>query len=258
MKHPRITPITQIQTTLDRLSELNAFEIRVICVICGLPFSRSRGRMRKAQLSFVLYLVAFHSAWTMWVLLGYPRLQLLGEHTLLYMLINVAVRALVWVVPVFLYLCYVKGVAPGSYLKLRKYWARGLLAAVAFSILNLLFFVAQHGLPHFRAQGITWNSVFSTTLLIGFMEEIPYRGFIFQQLNEWVSFWKAAVLSSLLFVSIHLPGWISLHLFRIHLPIFIFVFGLLMVGLLRLSKSLWAPIVAHSLNDFFSVVLFRI
>ena len=216
------------------------------------------GRMRKAQLSFALYLVAFHAAWTVWVLLGYPRLQLLGEHTILYMLINVVVRALVWVLPVFLYLCYVKGVAPGSYLKLRKHWARGLLAAVAFSILNLLFFAAQHGLPHFRAQGITWNSVFSTTLLIGFMEEIPYRGFIFQQLNEWVSFSKAAVLSSLLFVTIHLPGWISLHLFKIHSAIFIFVFGLLMVGLLRLSKSLWAPIVAHSLNDFFSVVLFRI
>jgi len=125
--------------------------------------------MRKAQLSFVLYLVAFHAAWTVWVLLGYPRLQLLGEHTIRYMLINVVVRALVWVLPVFVYLSYVKGVAPTSYLKLREHCVRGLLVAVAFSILNFLFFAAQHGQPHFRAQGITWNSIFSTTLLIAFM-----------------------------------------------------------------------------------------
>ena len=93
---------------------------------------------------------------------------------------------------------------------------------------------------------------------IGFIEEVPYRGFIFQQLNEWFSFSEAAVISSLLFVTIHLPGWLSLHLFRTQRVIFIFVFGMLMVSLLRYSKSLWAPIVSHSLNDFFSVVLFRI
>jgi len=174
------------------------------------------------------------------------------------MLINVVVRALVWVLPVFIYLRYVNGVSPTKYLKLREHWRGGLLAALVFSIFNFLFFVAQHGLPQFHTGGITWNSVLSTTFLIGFIEEVPYRGFIFQQLNEWFSFSEAAVISSLLFVTIHLPGWLSLHLFRTQSVIFIFVFGMLMVALLRYSKSLWAPIVSHSLNDFFSVVLFRI
>jgi len=220
--------------------------------------TRNEPLSKKGQGSFLLYLVCFHVTWTAWVLLGYPRLRLLGEETLLYMLINVVVRALVWVLPVFIYLRYVNGVSPTRYLKLREHWRGGLLAALVFSIFNFLFFVAQHGLPQFHTGDITWNSVLSTTFLIGFVEEVPYRGFIFQQLNEWFSFSEAAVISSLLFVTIHLPGWLSLHLFRTQSVIFIFVFGMLMVALLRYSKSLWAPIVSHSLNDFFSVVLFRI
>ena len=173
------------------------------------------------------------------------------------MLINVLVRAVIWVLPVFIYLRYVNGVSPTRFLKLREYWRNGLLAAVVFSIFNFLFFMVQRGLPHFRAGDITWNSLVSTALLIGFIEEVPYRGLIFQQLNEYFSFSQAALISSILFVAIHLPGWLSLHIFNTRVMIFVFVFGLLMVALLRYTKSLWAPIVSHSLNDFFSAVLFR-
>lgn len=57
--------------------------------------------MRKSTL-FLLYLIVFHAAWTIWLLVGYPRLRTLGEDTLLYALINLAIRALVWVLPVFI------------------------------------------------------------------------------------------------------------------------------------------------------------
>ncbi|HEX6650820.1 MAG TPA: CPBP family intramembrane glutamic endopeptidase [Pyrinomonadaceae bacterium] len=98
----------------------------------------------------------------------------------------------------------------------------------------------------------------STSLLIGFVEEVPYRGFVFQKLCDWMSRKSAIAISSLLFVIIHLPGWLSLHLFTIRLGIFVFVFGVLMAILLLWSKSLWAPVVSHSLNDFFSAVVFHI
>ena len=98
----------------------------------------------------------------------------------------------------------------------------------------------------------------STSLLIGFVEEIPYRGFIFQKLSEWFSLPFAVIISSLLFFAIHLPGWLLLHLFNVRLVIFIFVFGILMAVLLRYSRSLWAPIISHSLNDFFTAVVLRL
>jgi uncharacterized protein len=208
--------------------------------------------------SFLLYLVLFNSAWTAWVLLGYPHLRTFGEQTLTYALINISVRLVIWILPVFAYLRYVDRVKPIAYLKLRQHWLRGTVVALIFSALNLLLMSIQHGLPHLRSAGINWNSILSTSLLIGFVEETPYRGFIFQKLHERFSATVATFLSATLFLAIHLPGWISLHLFKTATAVFVFVFGIVMVVLLRYTKSLWAPIISHSLNDFFSVVLFRV
>src|SRR4030095_3920047 len=218
---------------------------------------KSRKNAHRRQISFVLYLIIFHGTWTTWVLLGYPQLRYLGEQTLLYALINLTVRGLIWVLPVFVYLRYVERVGTWNYLKLRKRWLGGLLVGLGFSALNCLLYFAQHGPPHFGDIRFTWNSILSTFLLIGFVEEIPYRGFIFQKLNEWCSFPAAALISSLLFVAIHLPGWVSLHIYRTPTALFVFVFGVLMVILFRYTNSWWAPIVSHSLNDFLSAVLFH-
>jgi len=166
-------------------------------------------------------------------------------------------RLLIWVVPVFLYLRYVDQVNPLEYLKLKQHWRRGLLIALGFSILNFLLSLTRFGWPHPPAGVITWNSILGTSFLIGVVEEIPYRGFIFQKLAAWFSLSTATLLSSLLFLLIHLPGWISLHLLRTATVIFVFVFGVVMIILFRWAKSLWAPIVSHSLNDFMSVVLFH-
>ena len=203
-------------------------------------------------------MVLFNAAWTAWVLLGYPHLRALGEQTLTYALINVGVRLVIWILPVFAYLRYVDRVNPIAYLKLRQHWRRGVWVALAFSALNLFLMIVQHGVPHLRSAAVNWNSILSTSLLIGFVEEIPYRGFVYQKLHERFSAIVAAVVTSILFVAIHLPGWISLHLFKTATAIFVFIFGIVMVVLLRYAKSLWAPIISHSLNDFFSVVLFRV
>jgi membrane protease YdiL (CAAX protease family) len=93
--------------------------------------------------------------------------------------------------------------------------------------------------------------------IIGFVEEIPFRGFIFQKFRERLSFWVANLISSLLFSAIHLPGWISLHLLSPETIVFVFFFGMLMVVIFRYSGSLWSTIVSHSLNDFLSAVVFR-
>jgi len=216
-----------------------------------------RQHSNRSPLAFIVFLIVFYAAWATWVLVCYQRVRTLGESTLSYALINLAVRGLVWVVPVFVYLRYVEGVRPLRYLKLEEHWRRGLLFALAFSALNFLAGLAQHGLPHLRGGAVTWNSILSASLLIGFVEEVPFRGLIFQKLNEWFSFTYASVISALLFLVIHLPGWFSLHLFKIQNAVFVFVFGVLMAILLRYAKSLWAPIVSHSLNDLFAGVLFR-
>jgi membrane protease YdiL (CAAX protease family) len=209
-------------------------------------------------LPFVVYLITFHTFW-MWgfVFWIYPWMKSLGETTLRYALVNVSIRLLVWVLPVFLYLRYIDRLDPIDYLKLKENWTRGLTIGIVLSLINFFGSMIRFGAPHPITQSLTWNSVISTSFLIGFIEEVPYRGFILQKLNERWGFWIATLLSSLLFLSIHLPGWISLHLLKAERVISVFLFGVVMAIIFRYGKSLWGPIIAHGLNDFITFVIFR-
>lgn len=192
------------------------------------------------------------------VLAIYPWMRSLGERTLGYALVNVSIRLAVWVLPVFLYLIYVDGVNPVEYLKLKQNWKRGVILGLVLSAINLFGSMIRFGIPHPSAQSLTWNSVVSTSILIGFIEEIPYRGFMLQKFSERYGFWIATLVSSILFLGIHLPGWISLHLLKVSSVVFVFVFGLVMAIVFRYGKSLWAPIITHSTNDFMAFVIFRL
>ena len=160
--------------------------------------------------------------------------------------------------PVFIYLRRIDGEDPFEYLKLKGDWRRGLLVGLLLTAVNFLASLARFGVPHPDPRYVTWNSIISTSLLIGVVEEIPYRGFILQKFQEQLGFWPACLISSLLFAGIHLPGWILLGTFQASVAASVFTFGLLMAIVFRYSKSLWSVIVAHSLNDFLSFVVFHV
>jgi len=188
----------------------------------------------------------------------YPWMKSLGDRTLLYALVNLSLRLLVWVLPVLLYLRHIDHQDPIEYLKLKQNWRRGVVIGLALSLINFLGSMARFGAPHPSVQSLTWNSVIVTSFLIGLIEEIPYRGFILQKFEERYGFWVAFLLSSLLFLSIHIPGWLSLHLLKAESAISVFIFGAVMAIVFRYGKSLWVPIIAHSLNDFIAFIVFRV
>ena len=194
----------------------------------------------------------------MWPYYGYPRLLALGDGTLTYAIANLMIRFLVWVAPVWIYLRRLDHVDPIEYLKLRGHLGRGLLVALVLTVVNFLGTVARLGPPHPSLQSVTWNSMLGTSVLIGFIEEVPYRGFMLQKLTEDFGFWPAALGTSLLFVAVHIPGWIALHMLTVDRAVSIFVFGAVMALAFRYARSLWAPILAHSTNDFMSFVLFHV
>lgn len=207
---------------------------------------------------FVVYVAAFHLLWVAWPFLVYPRLTALGERTLRYALLNLALRLLIWVAPVVAYLRWVDRVNPLHYLRLRGRVGRGLAVAAALTLVNVAGMLLRFGPPHASLDRVTWNSVLGTSFLVGFIEEVPYRGFMLQKLGERVGFWRANLATSLLFLSIHLPGWIALGLLHAAPAIFVLVFSLIMGVAFRYAGSLWAPIVAHSANDCLSFVVFRL
>ena len=214
-------------------------------------------RSAALPLLFYAYVAAFHLLWIFWPYVLYPRLTAaLDNRSLSYAVVQLAIRVLFWVAPVWFYLRYVDGVEPLEYLKLKHNVRRGLAAALALTIVNVLGTLLRFGVPHPSLLRVTWNSILGTSLLVGVIEEIPYRGFMLQKLAERMPFWRANVITSALFLAIHLPGWMALHTFRTGSAITIFVFGLIMAVAFKFAGSLWAPIVTHSASDCLSFVVF--
>ena len=213
---------------------------------------------RSAFVPFLAYVVVFHLAWIAWPYFVYPRLVSIGVDTLAYAALNISLRLIFWVAPVFCYLRFVDRVDPFRYLKLTRYAGRGVMAAFLLTALNLLGTIARVGWPHVSLERVTWNSVLGTSILVGVIEEIPYRGFMLQKFSERVDFWVANLITSLLFLCIHLPGWIALHMLRADTAITVFLLGIVLAVAVRYTQSLWAAILTHSANDFLSFVVFRL
>jgi len=189
------------------------------------------------------------------VLWLYPLVAGLGEGSFAEAAAVIGVRLLIWLAPVLLMLTQNDRVAPLRALGLVEHWPRGVLVGAALAILLFTASWMRFGWP--TAPYLTWNSLLGASIGVGFFEEIPFRGYILQKLATRMNFWLANALASLLFVGIHLPGWLSLHLFSWPLAANIFVFSFIMGILFRITRSLLSCIIAHDGNDFVSFVLFH-
>jgi len=216
--------------------------------------------MKRPLAPFIGYLAVFYLTWTfVWVYGVYPWAnRTLGSATLGYALVSIVFRLLIWIVPVWAYLRYIDRVDVWEYLQLKRHWRRGVVIGLILTVFNFLGTMARVGYPDWSHANITWNSIVGSSALVGVFEEIPFRGFILQKLQERCGFVTSAVLSSLLFVGAHIPGWFMLGTLTAASVVYIFAFGVIMAIILRYSRSLWAPIVAHSLNDGLSNVIFHI
>jgi CAAX protease family protein len=213
-------------------------------------------RNRTSFAPFLVYVAAFHLLWIAWPVFLYPRLVTVGSETLTYALINLSFRFLYWIAPVLLYLRYVDGVDPFEYLRMTPPVRRGLILALVLTAINVIGTFARFGMPHLSLQRVTWNSVLGTSFLIGLFEEIPYRGFMLRKFSERMNVWLANLVTSLLFLSIHLPGWIALHIFNPGAAVSVFLLGVVFAWAVSYSGSLWSAIITHSANDCLTFVIF--
>jgi len=220
------------------------------------PSAAAIDRDRASFAPFLAYVAAFHVLWIAWPLFLYPRLMAVGNTTLAYAAINLTFRFLYWIAPVLLYLRYVDGVDPFEYLKMTRNVRRGVIVALVLTAINVIGTFARFGPPHLSMQRVTWNSVLGTSFLIGLFEEIPYRGFMLRKFSERMNFWSANLITSLLFLSIHLPGWIALHTFNAGAAVSVFLLGVVFAWAVKYSDSLWSSILAHSANDCLSFLIY--
>jgi len=147
-----------------------------------------------------------------------------------------------------------------------KYVAYSLIAYPVYLALFVgMLFVIQH-LTHIninQSQNIGFNSVHGTyQLILTFIslvilppiaEEILFRGYLFEGLKKTMPVVAAAILTSLLFASAHLPEggssgplWIG--------AIDTFTLSLVLTFLKQKTKNLWSGIFLHALKNAIAFV----
>jgi len=96
---------------------------------------------------------------------------------------------------------------------------------------------------------------FVLNVIIGFSEELLFRGLVFRYLFKF-GVYKAILFSSILFGIVHLAGGVTgvNNIIGALLQIFnAFLFGLAAASLVAVTKSLWPVIIWHFIMNFLSV-----
>lgn len=206
--------------------------------------------MISEKIKLSLYLTVFFLLWSIY---GYFISPKISEDLFF---VNITIKFLVWVVPVYCYLKFVDKVDVLEYLRLKtnvlKNVLIGFLVVLPFAIIPTFasLILKNHGI-NFNLSLSDW---FSGVLMAGFAEEILFRGFIFQKLQLFFNLPQSILINSILFLVIHFPNWFSRGLFTWFYAGFILVFGLITCVLFKFSKSLWTTMTFHWLNNFCSLL----
>ena len=172
---------------------------------------------------------------------------------------NEALRAVIFVGPVLLYLRYAEGAPVLTFLKMNApqknaVWLLPLLGAALVCWALALDRVIGDGRIGGAAAAVVLFTVFSPATLV---EEIHFRGFLLNKLRQTAGFWRANLASSCLFGLIHVPGWIALGRFAKPFVAVDFVglvvFGMLFGWAMRKTGSLWSAYALHALHNLLVV-----
>jgi membrane protease YdiL (CAAX protease family) len=179
--------------------------------------------------------------------------HLFSETTFAYL--NALAKVLVWIVPAWSYVKYFLNTNPMDYFNMKNNIKKGLFWGFILSLLFGLWrfiisvYLVKQGKVHFL---LPLDSYIDGFLLVGITEEMVFRGLILTEINKRISFWKANVVTALLFLFIHYPIWIY-HgtFFHFGSHVFIFLLGLIFGYIYKKTGSLWSVVILHSFYDFF-------
>ncbi len=215
-----------------------------------------------AKSVFVCSVIIF-VLWTAYVLTLYPFVSS-RQNMAWRIFLNEFFRFSIFVAPVCLWLIFADRLNPFRYLKLTENVWRGLALGLIVGGFFALIVIARAAL--FLPDGLAFKPVLleawlTVVTLSVLFEEIAFRGFILQKLGEEIPFWKANILTAILFVGVHFPGWIlvgesALIPDRIISMLEIYLLGATAGYLLKRSQSLWAGVIIHATNNLISSTLF--
>ena len=173
----------------------------------------------------------------------------------------IAMKAIVWVAPALLAIRVLERESLVSFLDL-SHARRGLLWGSLIGLaLVAVTFVGKTLPAGTQAHVPSFSLVLLNAVVVApLVEEITLRGFFLKRLElNGRRFWSANLLTTLLFVVMHLPGWlfkgrfpsvVSLTQAMVPLTILSLLFG----WTKKRAQSLYGSMVVHSLNNLYSGV----
>lgn len=201
--------------------------------------------------------LAVIGSWTIWCLLMVTWPQIFGLSP-----VRAIARVSIVLIPAVVFYWTGNREKPiYDYFAFRENWLRGVLLGGGIALLYfgadwLSSFEARQSAFHFPAGFSIWlNFILGSP----FAEEVFFRGMIFQELRTILGSTWAILMSACAFALLHLPQWLILdNLFGVELlSLFgtIFIYGILFAILVNLTRSLWAALLPHWINNF---ILFAI
>jgi hypothetical protein len=207
----------------------------------------------KSDRAFVLFVVLFFVVWSLRATVFYFIDQGISSDVWLGVYSQL-MKVILWAVPVCLYIRYIDKASIREALKLgnpKGKWRSIFAWLAAFTAVMLFSASVQKGvLPHAPTNG--WLVLLLANIVSPVCEEIMFRGFILNKLMDRTSFWKANLITSFLFVAIHIPFW--LYARGLTGEVAFDLGGVMVVSLIlgyffKKFDSLTPPILAHVINN---------
>jgi hypothetical protein len=219
---------------------------------------------RKAALHLSLFLVAFFVLWTLRATLFYAVDESIISPTSRAAYSNL-LKLVVWVFPAAAFAYVLRSAPPAKYLGLsvwpsRRNWLLCLSVTVVFLLVVTLVELAV-GKKSFSTAGLSSLPIalwLLQLLLSPLLEELLFRGLVMKELLTLLPAYLANAVTSLLFVGVHLPYWLS-HGGATRAMMTnaggVFVFSVVACWLFSKTASIWPSTVAHVANNVLSSIL---
>jgi membrane protease YdiL (CAAX protease family) len=163
----------------------------------------------------------------------------------------------IYIIPSIFYLKLVNKINPLAYLRLDRSIMSGILKGILIGSLIFIFFLLRN---RFRIlSDIDFRKdifLILGKILVGPLEEIPFRGFYLQKFKETMSFSKANILSSALFAFMHITVYSLSGISLVYSLAYVMIIGLWMGYIFDKTKSLWCVSIVHSIYDISIWLLF--
>lgn len=205
----------------------------------------------------LVYFIGFATiGWTLYVVLM-KVMPLPFAHENLRAVVRVAVVLL----PALYYVIRHQPLPTADALQLRQNWRKGVLVGGGVALVYLVLITALDPRAVVLKMPIEFSTWFNYIIGSPLAEEVLYRGVLFQYLSQHITLWRAALLSSAAFTLLHIPVWILLNEFSapqlMTSVLQIAAYGIVFALLCRFTRSLWAPLTAHWLNNLILSLLVR-